>query len=112
MNKVFRYRNILLATKKIVLNLLCHTYSVWQWILDNFLTDEEETWLNSDPLLQIDAENTMDETYQQRLNFKENRNTSWTQNQKRRFGEFLNRSTYWRQMWQKEIERYKPNELD
>lgn len=29
---------------------------IWQWILGNFLTDEEETWGNREGVLQMDAE--------------------------------------------------------
>lgn len=39
----------LIKTQKIFAKRVCNiSPSVWQWIRDNFLTDEKETWENSD----------------------------------------------------------------
>lgn len=43
-------------------------------MLNNFLTDEEETWGNRDLDLQKDAENNKDRIYNQQESFKENGN--------------------------------------
>lgn len=50
--------------------LLCNIYlSIWQWMTDNFLIDEEDTWGKKDVALQKDDANTLDWTCEQRESF-------------------------------------------
>lgn len=54
-------------------DLLCQSYtSVWQWLLDNFLTEEIKYQRNRNYVLQSDVSNTMDWNCEQGWKFEDN----------------------------------------
>lgn len=80
LSKVLRSRIVLLKTRKRVLKCLCNVcLSLWQYILENFVTDEEKkTWSNRKVVIQRDTGNVMYWTWEQQWRRRENWNMKYT----------------------------------